>query len=118
MENKELDKLREEINILDDKILDILESRANIVSSIGKQKNSLENIVDLQREQKVLDRLINNSKTKYSKDTIVRIWREIFQASSNLQITNAELIQAKRSINSINIYKGGKQNIFGKKKYY
>ncbi|MBI04895.1 MAG: histidinol-phosphate transaminase [Pelagibacteraceae bacterium] len=115
MENKELDKLRAEINILDDKILDILESRANIVSSIGKHKNSLKNIVDLEREQKVLDRLINNSKTKYSKDTIVRIWRELFQASSKLQQTNADLIQTKRSINSINIYKGGKQNIFGKK---
>jgi len=114
MENNELDNLRQKINMLDDQILDLLKDRADIVGEIGKHKNSLENIVDLKREQKVLDRLVKNSKTKYSKDTIIRIWRELFQASSKLQQTSEELIQTKRSINSIEIYTGGKQNIVGK----
>ena len=90
-------------------------THADIVSEIGTHKNSLEKIVDLSREQIILNRLITNSKTKYSKDTIVRIWRELFKASSKLQLIDQQFIQTKRSIDSIKIYKGGKSNIIGKK---
>jgi len=114
MDNKKLDTLRDDINSLDDKILDLLKQRAEIVTEIGEQKKSKTDIVDIQREQKVLDRLLQNSKTKYSKDSIVRIWREIFQASTKLQENNSSLITTKRSINSINIYKGGKSSVTGK----
>ena len=114
MDNKKLDTLRGDINSLDDKILDLLKQRAEIVTEIGEQKKSKTDIVDVQREQKVLDRLLQNSKTKYSKDSIVRIWREIFQASTKLQENNSSLITTKRSINSINIYKGGKSSVTGK----
>ena len=103
MDNKKLDSLRDNINSLDDKILDLLKQRAEIVTEIGEQKKSKTDIVDIQREQKVLDRLLQNSETKYSKDSIVRIWREIFQASTKLQENNSSLITTKRSINSINI---------------
>ena len=114
MDNKKLDLLRGDINSLDDKILDLLKQRAEIVTEIGEQKKSKTDIVDITREQKVLDRLLQNSKTKYSKDSIVRIWREIFQASTKLQENNSPLITTKRSINSINIYKGGKSSVTGK----
>ena len=114
MDNKKLDTLRGDINSLDDKILDLLKQRAEIVTEIGEQKKSKTDIVDFQREQKVLDRLLQNSKTKYSNDSIVRIWREIFQASTKLQENNSSLITTKRSINSINIYKGGKSSVIGK----
>ena len=104
MDNKKLDTLRGNINSLDDKILDLLKQRAEIVTEIGEQKKSKTNIVDIEREKKVLDRLLQNSKIKYSKDSIVRIWREIFQASAKLQENNRTLINTKRSINSINVY--------------
>ena len=65
MDNKKLDSLRDNINSLDDKILDLLKQRAEIVTEIGEQKKSKTDIVDIQREQKVLDRLLQNSKTKY-----------------------------------------------------
>jgi histidinol-phosphate aminotransferase len=114
MDNKKLDFLRGNINSLDDKILDLLKQRAEIVTEIGEYKKSKTDVVDPEREQKVLDRLLQNSKAKYSKDSIVRIWREIFQASSRLQENNNSLINTKRSINSINIYKGGKSSVTGK----
>ena len=85
MKNKKLVNLRKKINLLDDGILDLLRQRAEIVKNIGKYKNSKKNIIDLKREEKVIERLISNNKTKYSKDSIVRIWRELFQASTNLQ---------------------------------
>ena len=114
MDNKKLETLRGDINSLDDKILDLLKQRAEIVTEIGEQKKSNTDIVDIKREQKVLDRLLENSQIKYSKDSIVRIWREIFQASTKLQESNSPLINTKRSINSINIYKGGKSSVTGK----
>ena len=89
MDNKKIEKLRGDINSLDDKILDLLKQRAEIVTEIGEQKKSKINIVDIKREQKVLDRLLQNSKIKYPKDSIVRIWREIFQASTRLQENNS-----------------------------
>ena len=114
MDNKKLDVLRNDINELDDKILDLLRERAEIVTEIGKQKKSIANVVDYEREQKVLDRILQNTKAKYSQDSIVRIWREIFQASTKLQEKDRSIIDSKRSINLINIYKGGKSSLKGK----
>ena len=114
MDNKKLDVLRNNINLLDDKILDLLKERAEIVTEIGAQKKSYTDVVDYEREQKVLGRILKKTKAKYSKDSIVRIWREIFQASTKLQEKDKSIIDVKRSINLINIYKGGKSSISGK----
>ena len=116
MDNKKLDVLRNNINLLDDKILDLLKERAEIVTEIGAQKKSYTDIVDYEREQIVLERILQKTKAKYSKDSIVRIWREIFQASTKLQEQEIDrpIINTKRSINSINVYKGGKSSLIGK----
>jgi len=114
MDNKKLDVLRNSINLLDDKILDLLRERAEIVTEIGEQKKSYTDVVDYEREQKVLDRILQSTKSKYSKDSIVRIWREIFQASTKLQENSNSLINTKRSINSIDIYKGGTSTVAGR----
>ena len=114
MDNKKLDVLRNNVNDLDDKILDLLRERAEIVTEIGKEKKPTSSVVDYDREQKVLDRILQHTKAKYSKDSIVRIWREIFQASTKLQEKDRSIIDTKRSINLINIYKGGKSSLKGK----
>ena len=67
MDNKKLDLLRNNINSLDDKILDLLRERAEIVTQIGLEKKSATEVIDYQREQKVLDRLLQNSKSKYTR---------------------------------------------------
>mgnify|MGYP003319418780 CR=1 FL=1 len=46
MDNKKLDVLRNNINLLDDKILDLLKDRAEIVTEIGEQKKSHIEVVD------------------------------------------------------------------------
>ena len=113
MTNKELHILRDQINKLDDHMLGLLDQRSYIVTEIGKLKDQSKGVVDENREQEVLDRLIKLSKGKYSKSSIVRIWRELFEASSKLQIKNTSLISTKRSIEKIKIYKGGKSKING-----
>ena len=115
MKNKELEALRNNINLIDDEILKLLSNRSEIVSQIGKHKNE-ELIVDLDREQKILDRLIEKSKGLYPKDTIVRLWREIFQSSEKLQKVTNSYIHSKRSIENIKLYKGGKSTLDIEKK--
>ena len=115
MKNKELDKLRSRINDIDDEILSLLSDRSKIVLEIGKQKKD-NFVVDLEREQIILNRLMSRFKGFYSKDTIVRLWREIFQSSEKLQKLTTENIQSKRSIYNINSYKGGKAKLNNVKK--
>ena len=111
MMNKDLHILREKINQLDDKVLDILDQRSLVVTKIGKLKDHTKGVVDKNREQIILDRLLKLSKGKYPKDSIVRIWRELFEASSKLQTLSDSPISTKRSIDKIEIYKGGKSKL-------
>ena len=111
MPNKELENLRDQINRLDNQMLEILDDRSHIVTKIGKLKDQSMGVVDENREQAVLDRLTSLSKGKYSKDSIIRIWRELFEASSRLQLNSDSFISTKRSIDNISVYKGGKATI-------
>ena len=113
MNKKKLEILRDQINQLDNDMLNILDKRSNIVTKIGKLKNKADGVVDESREQLVLDRLLSLSKGKYPKNIIIRIWRELFEASSRLQLENKSSIFSKRSIQDIKIYKGGKTKIDG-----
>ena len=115
MKDKKLQNLRNKINNLDNKILDIFDKRSNVVSKIGRLKDHTKGVVDENREQAVLDRILKLSKGKYSKDTIVRIWRELFEASSRIQLNSKSKISTKRTIEKIQIYKGGKSNVDGVK---
>ena len=115
MKNKELDNLRSKINNIDDEILSLLSNRSKIVLEIGKHKKD-NSVVDLDREQKILDRLSSKFTGSYPKDTIVRLWREIFQSSEKLQKLTKENIQSKRSIENINVYKGGKAKLNNNKR--
>ena len=109
MNQKEITNLRNQINELDNKLLRLLDKRSNIVTKIGKFKDKSLGIIDESREQSILDRLLLLSEGKYSKDTIIRIWRELFEASSRLQVkTKSKINSATRSIESIPIYTGGK----------
>ena len=113
MTDKELVLLRKQINELDNQMLNLLDQRSHVVIKIGKLKDHSKGVIDENREQAVLNRLIKLSKGKYSKDTIIRIWRELFEASSKLQLPNNSPITTKRTIEKIEIYKGGKVKVEG-----
>ena len=116
MKDNELEKLRLKIDDVDSKILNLLSKRSDIVSEIGKHKTKNAAVVDLNREDMILNRLLNQEQGYYSKDTIIRIWRELFEASSKLQISKNSSIETKRSISSIEPYKGGKSSVKGNSK--
>ncbi|SVC72698.1 uncharacterized protein METZ01_LOCUS325552, partial [marine metagenome] len=116
MSEKKLQNLRDQINELDNKMLDLLDQRSYIVTAIGRFKDKTKGVVDENRESAVLDRLTTSSKGKYSKDSIIRIWRELFEASTRLQMNPESSISTKRSIENISIYKGGKATISSKER--
>ena len=61
MDNNKIELLRDNINSIDDKILDLLKKRAEVVKEIGAHKKSKNKVVDIEREEKVLNRLLKNS---------------------------------------------------------
>jgi len=111
MTDANLKNLRDKINELDSRMLDLMDKRSQIVTEISKFKDKTKSVVDSGREQEILARLLNQSQGHYSKDSIIRIWRELFNASSKLQEQSSSVISTKRSIENIEIYKGGKATI-------
>ena len=67
MSKDKIDNLRNNINDLDDKVLNLLDERSQLVNQIGKFKNKSESVIDANREQSILDRLLKNTKGYYSK---------------------------------------------------
>ena len=82
-----LKKLREELDIIDDKILELLNERMGIVKKIGDLKNrGNESIYRPEREKEIIERLSKLSKNKLlNKSAIEAIFLEIFAVSRNLE---------------------------------
>ena len=79
MQEKNLKLLRSEIDTIDDQLLKLLIKRSLIVENIGIIKKSSDNVVDKSRESEIISRLLDLHKGNFAKDSIVRIWREIFK---------------------------------------
>ena len=86
MKTEELLKLRSEIDILDEKILELLNQRAEIALKIGniKIKNNL-HFWDPQREKEIFNRLKLLNKGPLSDKAIFNIFHEIITATRELQ---------------------------------
>ncbi len=82
---KKLDKLRSQINKVDDEILNLLNERAKIVIDIGKIKKSKHlEISQPEREESIIKRVVDKSEI-LPKESIKAIWKEIFSASKLIQ---------------------------------
>ena len=83
-ENK-INQLRDEIDSLDDKIVELLERRSLISKNIGEIKQSTgKEVLDSQREKEIIDRL--SLKTKIlNKVSLHLIFKNIFKISRKIQ---------------------------------
>ena len=84
IENK-IRELRNEIDSLDDKIVELLEKRSLISKNIGEIKQSTgKEVLDSQREKEIIDRL--SLKTKIlNKVSLHLIFKNIFKISRKIQ---------------------------------
>jgi len=81
-----LEELRQNIDIIDYQIVDLLAQRTQLVSLVGNLKNGLDGIRDETREGEVLNRVKNNAVKKgVSAELIEQIYRDLFNHFVDLQ---------------------------------
>ena len=85
----ELDKMRSIIDDIDDQLLRLLDLRANAAKQVGVVKKAIDedmnNIKDVQREEAIIQRLIQHSEGPLTSDQISEIFALIFAQSRQIQ---------------------------------
>lgn len=86
MSQNELDRLRDQLDDVNLKLLELINHRAEIVQEIGKikEKQSTHRF-DPVRERDMLDKIIENNNGPFVNSTVEHIFKEIFKASLELQ---------------------------------
>lgn len=80
----QINQLRNQIDCLDNKIIELLEQRMQIAKQIGKLKNKLGHpITNPQREEEILQRLSEHSSLSY--EQIRLVYQSIFHLTKSLQ---------------------------------
>lgn len=80
-----LEKFRNNIDQIDDKILELIEERQEVILEIAKLKyNANKKIEQLARERILIDRIKNKSNKKF-KDSNIMIFKYIIYISKQLQ---------------------------------
>ncbi|TYO99566.1 chorismate mutase [Geothermobacter ehrlichii] len=86
MDQKHLQRLRERIDAIDDRILDLLNQRAKVVIEVGKaKKGARADFYVPSREKAIFDRLILKNSGPFPEEGVRRVFREIISASLSLE---------------------------------
>lgn len=86
MDEKKLQELRQEIDSLDDRILELLNQRAEVVVAVGKTKDESQGVYYVpSREKAIFERLIAKNDGPFPNEGIRRVFREIISASLSLE---------------------------------
>lgn len=81
-----VDKLRKEIDKIDDEILNLLNKRSNIVLEIAHiKRNENAKFYSPERERQILERLTSLNQGPFPNETLKVIYREILSASLSLE---------------------------------
>tara|TARA_Y100000816_G_scaffold24973_1_gene16085 strand:- start:798 stop:1070 length:273 start_codon:yes stop_codon:yes gene_type:complete len=87
-DEKKLYFLREEIDTIDSEIITLLESRLKLTNEVGKIKEKInKTFQDIKREEDILAR-IESMDTKYPKEELKSLFRQIMSTSLSKQIEN------------------------------
>ncbi|MEC7479661.1 MAG: chorismate mutase [Pseudomonadota bacterium] len=87
-DEKKLYFLREEIDTIDSEIITLLESRLKLTNEVGKIKEKInKTFQDIKREEDILAR-IESMETKYPKEELKSLFRQIMSTSLSKQIEN------------------------------
>tara|TARA_B100000161_G_scaffold117285_1_gene83261 strand:+ start:188 stop:460 length:273 start_codon:yes stop_codon:yes gene_type:complete len=87
-DEKKLYFLREEIDTIDSEIITLLESRLKLTNEVGKIKEKInKTFQDTKREEDILAR-IESMETKYPKEELKSLFRQIMSTSLSKQIEN------------------------------
>jgi chorismate mutase/prephenate dehydratase len=81
-----LDELRKRINALDDRIVALLDERADLMGEIARAKREANlPTFDPEREREVLGRLAQHGAGRFPRQALLAVFREVMSASRSLQ---------------------------------
>ncbi|MEK7828525.1 MAG: chorismate mutase, partial [Deltaproteobacteria bacterium] len=84
--SKKLKEIRSKIDLIDDKILELLNKRAALVVEAGKVKREgKREIYAPEREKEIYKRLSKNNKGPFPNQALKNVFREIMSASLSLE---------------------------------
>ena len=84
--SKKLKKKRKEIDLIDQKLSNLLNQRLRIALEIGKMKKERrENVYDPRREKEILERLERKNKGPMKKEDLKKIFRMIMKVCRKSQ---------------------------------
>jgi 3-deoxy-7-phosphoheptulonate synthase/chorismate mutase len=89
MSHTSLEQLRERLNEINGQLLELLSERAQIAQEIGqvKEKQGVPKF-DPVREKQMLEELVAKNPGPFTNETVAHLFKQIFQASLNLQVTD------------------------------
>ena len=78
---KKLEKLRKKLDLLDNKLLDIIKKRTAIINNVLKLKKNKKEIIDKNRIRNILkDIKIKSKRKKIDTKVTNKIWKEMISA--------------------------------------
>ena len=84
--DKRILELRQKIDTLDEKIIQLLKKRMGISKEVGKLKEKLDiPVEDMRREQEIIDRLTQQAGINLSEEQLIRIFTAVFKSSKQIQ---------------------------------
>ncbi|MCL2282483.1 MAG: chorismate mutase [Fibromonadales bacterium] len=82
----EIEALREKLDVIEDKLIELLNERAKYVLEIGKIKHEQKlPITDLQREESILSRVAEKNQGPMSNEFMQDIFKKIIEESVRLE---------------------------------
>ncbi|MCL2207735.1 MAG: chorismate mutase [Fibromonadales bacterium] len=82
----EIETIRQELDIIEDKLVALLNERAKYVIEIGKIKHQQGlPITDLQREETILNRVAEKNQGPISDEFVKEIFKKIIEESTRLE---------------------------------
>ena len=89
MKNNNIIKLRKKLDLLDNKLLNLIKRRSILVGKVLKQKTSKNQIINKKRIKIILDNIRKKSSIKKIDENLTeRIWKAIIKESINYEFKN------------------------------
>ncbi|MBO6481235.1 MAG: chorismate mutase [Pelagibacteraceae bacterium] len=89
MKNNNIIKLRKKLDLLDNKLLNLIKRRSVLIKKVLKQKTSKNQIINRKRIKTILKNIRKKSLIKkIDKNLTQRIWKAIIKESINYEFKN------------------------------
>ena len=84
--DKRILELRQQIDMIDEEIIQLLKNRMGISKEVGKLKEELDiPVEDKSREKEIIERLTPQTGQNLSEEQLVRIFTAVFKSSKHIQ---------------------------------